>query len=78
MTEKITRIVLDNNPLGDVGVIKLTAIFPKLQLKELSLVSVSMGNYGASNLLTSLKEVHTLVKLNISTSENINKNRISS
>lgn len=75
---RITKIVLDNNPLGDAGVIKLIAIFPKMQLKELSLVSVNMGNYGASNLFTSLKEVRTLLKLNVSTTDTINKNRITS
>lgn len=47
----ITTICLDGNPLGDSGVIKLTEIFGKTPLKELSLVSVSMNNKGAFVLL---------------------------
>jgi Ran GTPase-activating protein (RanGAP) involved in mRNA processing and transport len=64
--------------LGDGGVIKLTAVLPKLRLKELSLASVNMSNYGASVLFITLKEVPTLLKLNVSTGESINKNKLSS
>lgn len=75
---QITKIVLDNNPLGDAGVIKLAGIFPKIKLKELSLVSVGMTNTGAAALFNTLKEVTSLMKLNISTGESINKNKLSS
>lgn len=64
---QVSVLVLDNNPLGDDGVIKLAPVIKKLPLNELSLVSVSMGNTGASALFTALKEVPTICKLNIST-----------
>jgi hypothetical protein len=73
---QVTTLVLDNNPLGDAGIIKLTSVLPKLPLKELSLVSVNMGNAGATVLFITLKEVPTLVKLNLSTGEPINKNKM--
>jgi hypothetical protein len=52
--------VLDNNPLGDIGVGKLAQVIPKLQLKELSLASVGMGNDGSNQLCLALKEVPSL------------------
>jgi hypothetical protein len=64
---QVSVLMLDNNPLGDEGVAKLAPIIKKLPLIELSLVSVSMGNTGASVLFTALREVPTLCKLNIST-----------
>lgn len=77
ISSQITKIVLDNNPLGDAGVIKLASIFPQIKLKELSLVSVNMTNTGAAYLFNTLKDVPTLMKFNISTGETINKNKLS-
>lgn len=73
---KITKIILDNNPLGDEGVIKLTNIFPQIRLAQLSLVSVNLNNRGAAALFQSLKGISTIKKLNISTVECTTKNRV--
>jgi hypothetical protein len=58
--------VLDNNPLGDLGVVKLAKIIPRLALKELSLASVGMGNEGSNQLCLALKGLPSLERLNIS------------
>lgn len=58
--------MLDNNPLGNMGVAKLAQVIPRLMLKELSLASVGMGNEGCNQLCLALKEQPALERLNIS------------
>jgi hypothetical protein len=46
----ITTIVLDCNPLGDEGVIKISELICEIEIEKLSLMSVGMSNRGASAL----------------------------
>ena len=55
LTTTITHIILDHNPLGDEGTSNLAKAIGNLGLRELSLVSVNMGNKGGLAVLKALQ-----------------------
>jgi hypothetical protein len=63
---QITKLVLDKNPIGDHGVLKLVEVLPKLnKLEELSLVSINMTSKSGRALLQSIKGHPKLTVFNI-------------
>ena len=56
LSTRVSKMVLDNNPLGDEGVIALSSSLKAMRLKELSLVSVHMGYRGAMALLSAVEQ----------------------
>lgn len=68
--------MLDKNPLGDPGVIKLSGMLEKMEVEELSLMSVGITNKSASSLFASLSGKSSFKKLNISSLEGTLKNKV--
>ena len=49
----VTRLILDRNPIADVGALKIAQIFPTSKISELSLVSINFSPKSASTLISS-------------------------
>ena len=73
----MTTLVLDNNPLGDEGVVVLAGSLRGMRLKELSLVSVHMGHKGVLPLLGAVEHMVDLELLNLSSKEGLFRNKVS-
>jgi Ran GTPase-activating protein (RanGAP) involved in mRNA processing and transport len=77
-SKTIVKIVLDGNALGIEGIKKLADLVSTSNIKELSLVSVGIGNKEASILFEALAVRLSIKKLNVSSIEGILKNKITS
>lgn len=74
---EIRSLVLDQNNIGDKGIIKLAASLKNCKnLKKLSLASVNLGTSGSEHLFRVLIGHQNLEILNLSSSETQGRNRI--
>lgn len=72
----VTKLILDKNPIGDVGALKIAEIIPTSKIYELSLVSINISPKSATTLISSFIGHSEISIINLSSSDGLNRNRI--